>query len=256
MMYFLKKIRLRFLSENKLNNYFLYAIGEIVLVVIGILFAVQIGEWNTASQRNNSNKIYLTKIIEELHLNKERLDFLTFKNNKNSLEVLVSNCDSLLKLMARGLEEGDVDFIQTTKFNDGGPQLNLYDTTYEELLNTGKLYTLGSDNVISAIKRYYKRYAREVNYNKRFTDILISGFKLMDTSLIKLRLDYEFGAASFNIRNYPWFFQPKSDKYISFQLGINRMYLSQQLFLSQCKELKMESEKLIVILEKELNEQK
>jgi len=36
----------RMLKENRFSRYFLYAIGEIVLVVIGILIALQVNEWN------------------------------------------------------------------------------------------------------------------------------------------------------------------------------------------------------------------
>ena len=45
MIKFFRKIRYQFLNEKKLNKYILYAIGEILLVVIGILIAVGIGEW-------------------------------------------------------------------------------------------------------------------------------------------------------------------------------------------------------------------
>jgi hypothetical protein len=41
-----KKIRQNLLLENKTSKYFKYAIGEIVLVVIGILIALQINNWN------------------------------------------------------------------------------------------------------------------------------------------------------------------------------------------------------------------
>jgi len=50
------------LTENKFKKYFLYAIGEIVLVVIGILIALQINNWN--EQKNNEEKI--TNILKEI----------------------------------------------------------------------------------------------------------------------------------------------------------------------------------------------
>ena len=45
MLKFFRKIRYQLLNEKKLNKYIFYAIGEILLVVIGILIAVAIGEW-------------------------------------------------------------------------------------------------------------------------------------------------------------------------------------------------------------------
>lgn len=46
MIKFFKKIRQNLLNKGKTNKYFKYAIGEIVLVVIGILIALQINNWN------------------------------------------------------------------------------------------------------------------------------------------------------------------------------------------------------------------
>ena len=47
MIKFFRKIRQKLLSDSKFSQYLIYAIGEIVLVVIGILIALQIDNWNT-----------------------------------------------------------------------------------------------------------------------------------------------------------------------------------------------------------------
>jgi len=46
MIKFFRKIRQQLLAENKFTKYLIYAIGEIVLVVIGILIALSINNWN------------------------------------------------------------------------------------------------------------------------------------------------------------------------------------------------------------------
>ena len=46
MIKFFRRIRQQLLTENKFSKYLLYAIGEIILVVIGILIALQINNWN------------------------------------------------------------------------------------------------------------------------------------------------------------------------------------------------------------------
>ena len=53
MIKFFRKIRFNLLSENNTSKYFKYAFGEIILVVIGILIALQINNWN----ENRKNKI-------------------------------------------------------------------------------------------------------------------------------------------------------------------------------------------------------
>ncbi|MFT6995454.1 MAG: hypothetical protein ACJA1P_002199 [Maribacter sp.] len=48
MIKFFRHIRKQLLSENKFSKYMLYAIGEIALVMIGILLALQVNNWNEA----------------------------------------------------------------------------------------------------------------------------------------------------------------------------------------------------------------
>ena len=144
MIKFFRKIRQNLLMENKTSKYFKYAIGEIILVVIGILIAVQINTWIKNSETRKNNIIYLTKIIEELKLNKKRLHYLAFEGDSLTnvtppLQRAVEDADSILKLSFRGLKKSDLQFFVTSKIYSGGSQLNLYDATYEELLNTGKL---------------------------------------------------------------------------------------------------------------------
>ncbi|WP_273277430.1 DUF6090 family protein [Maribacter polysiphoniae] len=58
MIKFFRRIRQQVLTENKFSKYLLYAIGEIVLVVIGILIALQINNWNEIRKDNaETNKI-------------------------------------------------------------------------------------------------------------------------------------------------------------------------------------------------------
>jgi len=61
-----KKIRQQLLTENKFSKYLIYAIGEITLVVIGILIAVKINEWNTIQARKTLEITLLEQIKEEI----------------------------------------------------------------------------------------------------------------------------------------------------------------------------------------------
>jgi len=71
MIKFFRKIRQNLLMENKTGKYFKYAIGEIVLVVIGILIALQINNWNENRLNNKAIKAYLTSFIQDLNSEKE-----------------------------------------------------------------------------------------------------------------------------------------------------------------------------------------
>jgi hypothetical protein len=63
MIKFFRKIRKSLLSKGKTSNYFKYAIGEIILVVIGILIALQINTWSN----NRELKKEELKVMKSLH---------------------------------------------------------------------------------------------------------------------------------------------------------------------------------------------
>ena len=66
MIKFFRHIRQRLLSENKFSKYLLYAIGEIVLVVIGILIALQINTWNENRKDRIEEQILYGTLISSL----------------------------------------------------------------------------------------------------------------------------------------------------------------------------------------------
>ena len=66
MLTFFRRIRKGLLGEGAAYKYLLYAIGEIALVVIGILIALQINNWNEERQDKIDEKQYLQRIIYDL----------------------------------------------------------------------------------------------------------------------------------------------------------------------------------------------
>ena len=67
MIKFFRKIRQKLLTENKFTKYLIYAIGEIVLVVIGILIALQINNWNETRQIKKVEQEILYVLLEDLN---------------------------------------------------------------------------------------------------------------------------------------------------------------------------------------------
>ncbi|MFT7036547.1 MAG: hypothetical protein ACJA2S_005079 [Cyclobacteriaceae bacterium] len=72
-MKFFKKIRQQLLTKNKFRNYLIYAIGEIILVVIGILIALSIDNHNEDVQRQKTVKLYLENFVEDLKEDQETM---------------------------------------------------------------------------------------------------------------------------------------------------------------------------------------
>lgn len=73
-MKFFNKIRQNLLKENRLSRYLVYAFGEIVLVAIGILIALQINYWNEEKKRDGRIQIMLDLILGDLDVSIKVLD--------------------------------------------------------------------------------------------------------------------------------------------------------------------------------------
>jgi uncharacterized membrane protein YvbJ len=92
MINFFRKIRQQLLSEGRTGKYIKYAVGEIILVVIGILIAVQINNWNTEVQTKKIEEKYLTEIRNRLQSDLPDVNFnIDFNEQRlKSNEVVLS----------------------------------------------------------------------------------------------------------------------------------------------------------------------
>ncbi len=83
MINFFRKIRKKFADDNKLLKYARYAIGEIVLVVIGILLALQINNWNEVRKNRSLEQIFLRSLLVEMKVNYENLNVAMSYHSKS-----------------------------------------------------------------------------------------------------------------------------------------------------------------------------
>lgn len=91
----LRKIRYRYLLEGRISKYGKYAVGEILLVVAGILIALQLNNWN--EQRTLQNKIndYYAKLLLEVE------EKISYTNNRLAREqILFASIESAIEILA------------------------------------------------------------------------------------------------------------------------------------------------------------
>ena len=91
MINFFRNIRKRLANENKFQKYFRYAFGEILLVVIGILIALQVNNWNEKRKQDAEFKVTLEQIYNAL-----KFDVDDFKSQMETLDIAISTIDFLL----------------------------------------------------------------------------------------------------------------------------------------------------------------
>ncbi|MAD96668.1 MAG: hypothetical protein CMB99_05000 [Flavobacteriaceae bacterium] len=150
MIKFFRKIRLKLLAENRFSKYLIYALGEIILVVIGILIALQINNWNLEKQ----DEIFEEKIIRELKTSIEN-DLKLF----NYLEYRIRRKDGAIDSLLL-VREGKLDLKERKLRNLHGwsrvaIELSFDKATFETLKNKG-IQKLKTDSLRKEIMRFYE----------------------------------------------------------------------------------------------------
>tara|TARA_R110002124_G_scaffold280073_3_gene453130 strand:+ start:16402 stop:17145 length:744 start_codon:yes stop_codon:yes gene_type:complete len=158
---FFRKIRQRLLTENKFSKYLLYAFGEILLVVIGILMALAINEWKNEQRIHSEEKVTLQKLTQDLKSDNQRfLKNIEYYNKRN--DYLTDAKEIIYK---KSLSDKEIKKVM----HYGGAihkDLNPRKTTYNEMLNSGRIYNLSNENLVDSIIAYYQ-YLDESIYQNR-----------------------------------------------------------------------------------------
>ncbi|WP_375324805.1 DUF6090 family protein [Flagellimonas sp. GZD32] len=143
MIKFFRKIRQQLLSENKFSKYLLYAIGEIVLVVIGIMIALKINNWNNdlANQKNEK------EIVKNLNLEFEQ-NKIMLQESKMHHEALLAAAKTVMNLIGEPeatLEAYNIDSLlsQSLDYIIYKPS----QAVYSDLISSGKLNLISSDSL-------------------------------------------------------------------------------------------------------------
>ena len=88
MLFIFRKLRRSFFLPGKVRTYFAYAIGEILLIVIGILIAVQIGDWKDERKLDQQRLELIENLKTDFNTNLERLDETIEQGTTTNAELL------------------------------------------------------------------------------------------------------------------------------------------------------------------------
>ncbi len=154
MIKFFRKIRRKLIDAENLKKYLIYGIGEIILVVLGILIALQINNWNTKQIDKNTERGYIEDIKKDLSQ-----DTSFFNSNFYSL---VDRKTSALRKVKNHLTKAPskldtFDFLNEVGLAGlfGKRELVLNNSTYAELLSTGNFRVISDKELRKKIINYY-----------------------------------------------------------------------------------------------------
>lgn len=163
MLKFFRKIRYKLMSENKTGKYLKYAIGEIILVVIGILIALSINNWNESMKQNKAEKEFIISLKKDLTQDKEFINLIIKQSEEKDsiyqylskeLYNLYDTNRPLLNSLLRdyfasnrtfypifGSFQSAVSGNEITKFKNkdlSNTVTKLYNSTYARIIDNGK----------------------------------------------------------------------------------------------------------------------
>jgi len=119
------------LADGNLKRYLIYAVGEIILIVTGILLALQINNWNEANKSNRKEQIFLQKLHEELISNASIL-----KKDIAYNEQMIDRIEYILQHFHNDLTCSD-SFAHLLPMMTWTYQLTLVSSAFESLKSSG-----------------------------------------------------------------------------------------------------------------------
>lgn len=169
MIQFFRQIRQKLLKENKLSKYLFYAIGEILLVVVGILIALQVNKYQENIKTQSKECDYLFSFLTDLETEKSFL-----KTYAEFDKEVINNAESLLQAYYdRGSISVDDEFSKQISVLNNRSTFRKHNTTYLELLSTGDLNLLTDQNLKQSIMLYFQKveqYETIIRQNNEYID--------------------------------------------------------------------------------------
>ena len=153
MLKFFRKIRQNLISNGKTANYLKYAIGEIILVVIGILIALQINNWNESRKLVIEEKQYYKNIKRQLNEDasfiNNNIEFNQYYYDQYdyATQQLLSNDRSHLDSLAK-------ISINLLEYSDFHQESNIY----AALVNSGEIKLIKNQDIVEGLQKLEETY--------------------------------------------------------------------------------------------------
>ena len=253
MIKFFRKIRQNLLTENKLSKYLIYAIGEIVLVVIGILIALQINNNNSFKEQRKVEQEYLISLQSEFETNLNKINN-SIQENDERIQAL----EMLLTLFDKNVLDTVSQLMISKEFSSVfGNEMNYFPSTgvLSDIISSGKL------NII--LNKKLTQHLASFESNLNFLNLQLIGAKETDEVLRKLLyqkgsirnivmdlgiVDFKHQSISEAVNNKQMFDSTEFENYLLDYLLLAKATNGSLLFGG----IKSEIEKILVEIEREL----
>jgi hypothetical protein len=152
-----------------MKKYLLYAIGEILLVIIGILIALQINTWNENRKDRKQERYLLNQILKDIQQDSTLLAY-----DVRLTEAKAGQGNRIKEAVVRKEYDLQIDTLAVSSFLIGKPVLfEAYTPTFDELISSGKLNIIKNEHIKSLLKNYknknsgYNRFIYEESLKRK-----------------------------------------------------------------------------------------
>lgn len=252
----LRGLRRRLPGERDVRAYLAYAVGEVVLVVIGILVAIQLNAWNGRRVARAENRALLRELLGDLRSDRTRLDALTTNRlgtdlgGWNTLDTSVYYCRRALRWSSAEPTWSRFDSMFAHRLDSGAPIIGTETSVYDQLRSTGRLYALGSDSLRRRITAYYRMAEREETYNAANNREAYEALRTLAVAR-RIRLQRARDGALDTVR-YAWLRDNGSEEMLDLVQALRRLEAVQGGNSAKMKALDREAGVLIAAIEREL----
>lgn len=189
MLKFFRTIRKKLLIENKTGAYIKYAIGEILLVVIGILIALQVNNWNENRILKKNEAQLSLRLLEETRRNINELANTQLEASKGGSSVL-----SLLHLVDEDYAKADKRTVDSLIFNILPiPRVDFNLAVLNEALSTGQLANFQNDTLKNLLYSFPSKLS-EIQRNEQalFEESRIRTYPIIYENASLRQVDIQF----------------------------------------------------------------
>jgi len=245
----LPKKALKHLKKNWIKYGF-----ETFVVILGILIALALSNWNENRLQNIKETQYLLRLVNDL-----KSDSIYYIDRIKESENIIENHQEVIRKMYQIQRDFDEvkELWMLIDFNS--KQLTTQNITYIEMTNSGNLDILRNQDLKEEIISYYRKNEEATKHFEEFNDftnLYLAGFALVVKNAFKfssISRDVYENMDVISNNDWEFFNNPDSEKFQSLEYAINSYRFKQQSFISYFNTLKDISVQLIADIQKELD---
>lgn len=207
MIKFFRRIRMKAIDQANIKDYFIYALGEILLVMIGILLALQVNNWNQKRVEQAKEDKALTDLLEEFKINKQRIE-----EKQNLRFAVVPKLSRYIELISKG--QADYQAFEAFHLSNYAVGItNPSNGVIDVLISSGELNLISNDSLKYLLADWKDQagnlheneqilWAATVEYTNYFREFLMDpSQKWKDWDVVKAQRSFDLLQATVPYRN-------------------------------------------------------